>query len=68
MKWRPKGGEPLAVGCNAVLGHAFVAEARRCGEWPRPKTVDGVIEVDDEARVAVALGLARRDGERKGRD
>ncbi len=20
MKWRPKGGKPLAVGCNAMLG------------------------------------------------
>jgi len=22
MKWRPKGGKPLAVGCNAMLGRS----------------------------------------------
>ncbi len=27
MKWRPKGSEPLAVGCSSVLGHCVRTKA-----------------------------------------
>ena len=58
MKWRPKDGKPLTFGCNAWLGHAFVAEAGRCGEWRRTAALAGLIEVDEAEAAEVALELA----------
>jgi len=60
MEWRPKGGKPLAVGCNAMLDHGLVAEAWRRGEWLRTTAVDRFIEADDAAALAGALVLAAR--------
>jgi len=57
MKWRPKGGKPLAVGCNARLDPGLVSEAGRCGELRRPAEEEGFIEVDEAAAAEVALDL-----------
>ena len=55
MKWRPKDGKPLTFGCNGLLGHAFVPEARHCCELPRPKALADALKVDEKQRLATAL-------------
>ena len=71
MKWRPKGGKPLTVGCNARLDHGLVSEARRCGELLRPTAVEGFIELDEAAAnegtlELAALGLTKAKGQTHG--
>jgi len=68
MKWRPKGGKPLAVGCNARLDPGFVSESGRCGELPRAAAVEGFIEVDEATTAGVALELAARGLTKAGKD